>query len=160
MKYFSEHNIPLPSTCKYLLRLYLIPRIHKNPYKTRYIAGSRTCTTKPLSSLLTKAFQVIKEQQVKYCNSIYRTTTTECGYLRTLHHCFPHQKNIMSKKYPTSVLFSTLYTTIPHEKLKDRICRLIKFSFKKFNYINISNNRIFLSENIYDKPNYVSWNCK
>ena len=32
--------------------LYCIPKLHKNPYKQRYIAGSSKCSTKPLSLLL------------------------------------------------------------------------------------------------------------
>ena len=163
IKYFAVHNIPLPSTCQDLPRLYWIPKIHKNPYKARYIAGSRTCTTKPLSGLLTKAFQLIKEQQVKYCNSIYRTTginrmwiiKNSTSLLTTLE-----EGNMKKVSNISTWDFSTLYTTIPHEKLKDRICRLIKFSFKKYNYINIGNYRTFFSEDVYDKPNYLSWSCK
>ena len=31
---------------------YWIPKMHKNPYKHRFIAGSSKCSTKPLSILL------------------------------------------------------------------------------------------------------------
>ena len=34
--------------------IYWIPKMHKNPYKHRFIAGSSKCSTKPLSILLTK----------------------------------------------------------------------------------------------------------
>ena len=34
--------------------IYWIPKMHKNPYKHRFIAGSSKCLTKPLSILLTK----------------------------------------------------------------------------------------------------------
>jgi hypothetical protein len=34
--------------------LYWIPKLHKNPCKQRYIAGSSKCSTKSLSLLLTK----------------------------------------------------------------------------------------------------------
>ena len=37
-----------------LSSLYWIPKLHKNPYKERYIAGSSKCATKPLSVQLTK----------------------------------------------------------------------------------------------------------
>ena len=42
----KPENMSIPS-------LYWIPKLHKNPYKERYIAGSSKCTTKPLSQLLT-----------------------------------------------------------------------------------------------------------
>jgi hypothetical protein len=38
----NEEDYDLPS-------LYWIPKLHKNPYKQRYIAGSTKCSTKPLS---------------------------------------------------------------------------------------------------------------
>ncbi len=39
-----------------LPKLYWIPNMHKTPYKSRFIAGSKNCTTKPVSSLLTRCF--------------------------------------------------------------------------------------------------------
>ena len=47
--------------------LYWTPKLHKSPVKHRSIAGSSKCTTKQLSSLLTKIFPVIKTELEKYC---------------------------------------------------------------------------------------------
>ena len=41
--------------------LYWIPKLCKNPYKQRYIAGSATCSTKPLSIVLTKILTAVKD---------------------------------------------------------------------------------------------------
>ena len=41
--------------------IYWIPKMHKNPYKHRSIAGSSKCSTKPLSILLTKLLTHIKQ---------------------------------------------------------------------------------------------------
>ena len=43
---------------KRLPYLYWTPKLHKSPMKHRFIAGSSKCTTKPLSSLLTKILTV------------------------------------------------------------------------------------------------------
>ena len=40
--------------------IYWIPKMHKTPYKHRFIAGSLKCSTKPLSILLTKLLTHIK----------------------------------------------------------------------------------------------------
>ena len=48
--------------------LYLTPKLHKSPVKHRFIAGLSKCTTKQLSSLLTKVLTVIKTGQEKYCS--------------------------------------------------------------------------------------------
>ena len=41
--------------------LYWIPKLHKDPYKQRFIAGSSSCSTKPLSKLLTSILTTIKD---------------------------------------------------------------------------------------------------
>ena len=48
--------------------LYWTPKLHKSPVKHHFIAGSSKCTTKELSSLLTKILTVIKTGQQKYCS--------------------------------------------------------------------------------------------
>ena len=49
--------------------LYWTPKLHKSPYKHRFIAGSSKCTTKGLSCLLTKVLSTIKDGLVRYCNT-------------------------------------------------------------------------------------------
>ena len=53
---------------KRLPYLYWTPKLHKSPVKYRSIAGSSKCTTKQLSSLLTKILTVIKTGVEKYCS--------------------------------------------------------------------------------------------
>ena len=42
-------------------KLYSIPKLHKKPYKQRYIAGSAKCSTKPLSQILIRILTAVKE---------------------------------------------------------------------------------------------------
>ena len=51
--------------------LYWIPKLHKNPYKERYIAGSSKCSTKPLSKVLTAILTAVKEGLQKYSETAY-----------------------------------------------------------------------------------------
>jgi hypothetical protein len=44
-------------------------KLHKTPYKERYIAGSSTCSTKELSIHLTNILSAVKEGQKKYCET-------------------------------------------------------------------------------------------
>ena len=64
-------NIPLSSKSEDLPYLYWIPKLHKNPYKQRYIAGSSNCSTKELSITLTKILSAVKEGLQKYCYTVY-----------------------------------------------------------------------------------------
>ena len=46
--------------------MYWLPKLHKRPYKTRFIANSSSCTTTELSKLLTSCFTAIKAKVIKY----------------------------------------------------------------------------------------------
>ena len=81
--------------------LYWTSKLHKSPYKHRFIAGSSKCTTKDLSCLLTKVLSTIK-------GGLVRTATS----VQTFD-------------------FSTLYTSIPHDLLKSRISDLVHNAFVK-----------------------------
>ena len=40
--------------------MYWLPKLHKRPYKVRFIANSSTCTTTELSKLLTSCLTAVK----------------------------------------------------------------------------------------------------
>ena len=61
-------NIELSDDDKRLPYLYWTLKLHKSPVKRRFIAGSSKCTTKQLTSLLTKILTVIKTGLEKYCS--------------------------------------------------------------------------------------------
>ena len=45
--------------------LYWLPKLHKRPYKSRFIANSSACTTTELSILLTSCLTAIKNHVIK-----------------------------------------------------------------------------------------------
>ena len=51
--------------------LYWLPKLHKRPYKSRFIANSSACTTTELSILLTSCHSAIKNHVIKYCTTVY-----------------------------------------------------------------------------------------
>ena len=118
---------------KRLPYLYWIPKLHKSPVKHRFIAGSSKCTTKQLSSLLTKILAVIKTGLEKYCN--IKTSHTGVNNMRILKN----STNLLSSlshlgvHRATSIQtfdFSTLYTSIPHDLHKSRMNSIINNAFK------------------------------
>ena len=54
-----------------LPKLYWLPKLHKRPYKSRFIANSSACTTTELSILLTSCLTAIKNHVIKYCTTVY-----------------------------------------------------------------------------------------
>ena len=111
-----------------LSKLYWIPKLHKNPYKQRYIAGSAKCSTKPLSQILTRILTTVKECLQKYCGNAYaRSGLNQMWILRNSKELLENLKaqSLHSVNRIKSFDFSTLYTTIPHDKLKSILKEII-----------------------------------
>ena len=112
--------------------IYWIPKMHKNLYKHRFIAGSSKCSTKPLSILLTKLLTHIKQGLQKYCKTSYtRSGVNQMWILKNSKELLEHLQS-PNFNHITSIKsfdFSTLYTTIPHQKLKSRLATIIRNSF-------------------------------
>ena len=51
--------------------LYWLPKLHKRPYKSRFIADSSACTSNELSILLTSCLTAIKNHVIEYCTTVY-----------------------------------------------------------------------------------------
>ncbi|KAJ8314953.1 hypothetical protein KUTeg_007103 [Tegillarca granosa] len=112
--------------------LYWIPKLHKKPYKERYIAGSSKCTTKSLSVILTQILTVVKDGLQTYSDKVYSTSgINQMWILSSSKELLDHfvSNTLSSVKSIKSFDFSTLYTTIPHAKLKERLKQIIHFSF-------------------------------
>ena len=112
--------------------IYWIPKMHKNPYKHRFIAGSSKCSTKPLSILLTKLLTHIKQGLQKYWETSYtRSGVNQMWILKNSKELLEHLQS-PNFNHITSIKsfdFSTLNTTIPHQKLKSRLAAIIRNSF-------------------------------
>jgi hypothetical protein len=65
-------NIPANGMNEFELQyLCRIPKLHKNAYKHRCMAGSSKCPTKPLSLLLTDILTAVKEKLHMHCATSY-----------------------------------------------------------------------------------------
>ena len=80
LDYFYLNDLPVKfSVCvnegqDKLPTIYWLPKIHKRPYKARFIANSSSCTTTELSKLLTSSLTAIKSHVIRYCETVYETS--------------------------------------------------------------------------------------
>ena len=58
--------------------MYWLPKLHKRPYKARFIANSSACTTNELSKLLTSYLTAIKIHVIRYCEKDYERSEKNC----------------------------------------------------------------------------------
>ena len=132
--------------------LYWIPKLHKDPYKQRFIAGSSSCSTKPLSKLLTSILTTIKDGLQKYCDIVYsRSGINQMWILKNSKQLLDnlHSNSIASVNSIKTFDFSTLYTTIPHDQLKSRLASIVNQAFcfkngkKRYEYIVVKYNSTY-----------------
>ena len=118
---------------KRLSTFFWLPKLHKQPYKARFIANSSSCTTTELSKLLTSCLTTIKNHVIKYCEKVYKRSGKNLfWYIK--NSCEVLNK-LKSRGFRTSSLstydFSTLYATLPHNLIKDKLEDLIERTFQR-----------------------------
>ena len=111
--------------------LYRLPKLHKRPYKSRFIANSIPCTTTELSILLTSCLTVIKNHIIKYCTTVYERNGKKLFW--SIKNSAEVHNKLSSKSFLASSLssydFSTLYTTLFHNLIKEKLTELIEHTF-------------------------------
>ena len=59
--------------------MYWLPKLHKRPYKARFIVNSKSGTTTELSELLTSCLTAVKSRVIRYYETVYeRSMKTFC----------------------------------------------------------------------------------
>ena len=113
--------------------LHWTPKMHKSPTGARYIIGSKKSSLKPLGKALTKIFKVIFQHKRRFCR--------KAGFFSGLKQfwCIDNHDEVVTtldrlniKKHAKSIAtydFSTLYTTIPHDKLIDVLSKIVDSVF-------------------------------
>ena len=112
---------------------YWLPKLHKKPYKARFIANSSSCTTTELSKLLTSCLTTIKNHVIKYCEKVYERSGKNLFW--SIKNSCEVLNKLKSLGFRASSLstydFSTLYTTLPHDLIKDKLVDLIERTFQR-----------------------------
>ena len=113
------------------LRYKRLPKLHKRPYESRFIANSRACTTTELSILVTSCLTAIKNHVIKYCTTVYERNGKNSFW--SIKNSGEILNKLKSRGFLASGLstydFSTLYTTLPHNLIKEKLTELIEQTF-------------------------------
>ena len=134
LDYMVRNEIEVQEQHEQLPSFYWLPKLHKKPYGSRFIAASNKCTTKRLSSLLTSCFKTIITHYKQYCAGIYNHSGINCFWIinnstEVLDRLHKINKISRAKQFD-SYDFATLYTNIPHNALKNNIRSLVREAFK------------------------------
>ena len=142
--------------------LYWLPKLHKKPYKARFIANSSSCTTTELSKLLTSCLTAIKKHVIKYCEKVYERSGKNLFW--SIKNSGEILDKLKARDFNATSLstydFSTLYTTLPHNLIKDKLIDLIERTFQREGspYLACSDRNAFFTS---EKPKkYHAWSCQ
>ena len=106
--------------------MYWLPKLHKRPYKARFIANSSSCTTTELSKLLTSCLTAVKNHVIRYCEKVYERSGKNLFW--SIKNSGEVLNKLKSRGFRATSLstydFSTLYTTLPHNLIKEKIINL------------------------------------
>ena len=113
--------------------IYWLPKLHKRPYKSRFIANSGSCTTTELSILLTSCLTAIKIHVIKYCTIVYEM------FGQNIFWSIKNSGEILNKLQSLGFLasslftydFSPIYTTLHHNLIKEKLTELIEQTFNR-----------------------------
>ena len=142
--------------------LYWLPKLHKRPYKARFIANSSSCTTTVLSKLLTSCLTAVKKHWIRYYDTVYKRDGI--NYFWSIKNSNDVLNKFKSKNFQASKLstydFSTLYTTSPHHLIKDKLIDLINRTFIRENnqYLACNEECAFFTSDVYNNHNL--WSCQ
>ena len=103
--------------------MYWLPKLHKTPYKARFIANSSSCTTTQLSKLLTSCLTAVKNHVIRYCEKVYERSGKNLFW--SIKNSGEVLNKLKSRGFHATSLstydFSTLYTTLPHNLIKEKL---------------------------------------
>ncbi|KAK3093830.1 hypothetical protein FSP39_020721 [Pinctada imbricata] len=150
--------------------LYCIPKMHKNPYKQRFIAGSSKCSTKSVSILLTKILSEIKSGLQRYCSTVYcRSGINQMWILKNSKELLEHLKSTHFSRVHLikDFDFSTLNTTNSTFQIERKTRKNISNAFtskngnRKYKFIVVNYDKTYFvkekseSENKYTETDII-----
>ena len=105
----------------------------KKTYKARFIANSSSCTTTELSKLLTSCLIAVKNHVIRYCEKVYERSGKQLCW--SIINSGEVLNKLKLRGFLATSLstydFSTLYTTLPHNLIKEKLINLIEWTFKR-----------------------------
>ena len=136
----EDFGIEIDSDHEKIPLLYWTSKQHKNPYKSRYIAGAFNVSSSPVSEDLSLILKCIKTLFKRYSQKIYSRTGVSRFWSVDNSKEFLDKINNLGAKSIHTFDFSTLYTNLPldsiYQSLETLIIKMFKLSNSNAIYVN------------------------
>ena len=142
---------------------YWLPKLHKNPYKSRFISNSSHCSTTILSTHIPSALTAVKVHVIKYSETAF--SNSNVYYFWSIKNSSEVIEKLRLRNFQGSQVsscdFSTLYTSLAHDLIKAKVLSLVKWCFNRESKTYLctctSDKAGFFSNKKYDS--YTCWTC-
>jgi hypothetical protein len=131
-----------------LPKIFAIPKLHKNPYKFRFIAGARKSSIKQINVLLFRVLSFFQKHLSNYCRVLgsrgvpnaFWSIDNSLDIIGTL-------KRINEIKDIRAFDFSNMFTALQHRHIYDNLFALVDLCFNnsKKQYLSTTEKKIFWS---------------
>ena len=112
---------------------YWLPKLHKRPYKSRFISNSSHCSTTILSSHITSALTAVKDHVIKYSETAF--SNSNVNYFWSIKNSSEIIEKLRLRNFRGSRVFSfdfsTLYTSLPNDLIKAKVLSLVNWCFNR-----------------------------
>ena len=112
---------------------YWLPKIYKNPFKSRFISNSSHCSSTILSKHSTSALTAVKDHVIKYSDTAF--SNSNVNYFWSIKNSSEVIEKLRPRNFQGSQVFSfdfsTLYTSLPHDLIKAKVLSLVIWCFNR-----------------------------
>ena len=130
----EKFDISLEERLRCLPFLYLLPKMHYNPPRARFIIASSSCSTKPLSKITSSIFKHIFKQVRNFHEKSYSYKNyNQFWVIENSAPVIEKLRQINERKNAKDIStydFSTLYTKLEHDNLIQNLNEIVDFAFK------------------------------
>ena len=117
----------------HLPTFYWLPKLHKNPYKSRFVQNSCNCSPIILSKHMTSALTAVKDNVFKYSETTF--SNSNVNYFWSIKNSSEVIEKLRLQNCQGSQVssfdFSTLYISLPHDLIKAKVLSLVKWCFNR-----------------------------
>ena len=131
------------------------------PYKSRFISNSSHCSTTILSKHITSALTAVKDHAIKYSETAF--SNSNVNYFWSIKNSSKVIEKLRLRNFQGSQVssfdFSTLYTSLPHDLISEKVLSLVIWCFNRESktYLCTSDKAGFFSNKTYDSNK--CWTC-
>ena len=113
--------------------MYWLPKLHKKTYKARLLQTQVLVLQLNFLKLLTSCLTAVKNHVIRYCEKVYERSGKNLFW--SIKNSGAVLNKLKSRGFRATSLssydFSTLYTTLPHNLIKEELINLIEWTLKR-----------------------------